>query len=684
MTGEISIKITMENLRLILSLLETNRSTFNSTYFIPEVWNAFEYSSYFKDPAREGQIGVDPYSFMSACIKDYILKRASETVECRQLPDPNGREVLNLGKDVIYCILPRMFTAWDHYREGEVISGTFLKGICLLPYLKQLKVNIIYLLPIFKHSDKYRKGELGSPYAIKNIYQIDPGLHDLLLGGDPELMVEIEFKAFVEACHLLQIRVMVDFAFRTVARDSDLIAEHPEWFYWIKLQNSYNFVPPTVETEKELTKVDDQSLHSLYTCKGIKDYLSWFTYSPPELDPQKWRQVLAEYHATKINILDLIEEAYQITTAPGFSNVLNDPQPLWTDVTYLKYYFDGNPKAKVYLPDEQRPYILQDIACLNQYRGTVPNQELWRYCLEIIPYYQEKYGIDGARIDMGHALPPELNQEIVARVKAKNNRFILWSEELSPDNSETVKKDGFHFISGNLWSIYQALDQPDFKDRLIQTLTSAALPLTAALETPDTPRIALVHRERQRISLLLFLNYLAPNVIPFINNGMELMEIQPMNLGLGNDEAGRFVLNKADPMYGKLAFFDNYCLHWLSPEQEWFRSKLQKALEIRSAFADLINDRSSFITDYGNFQNPKILFFCYYQRKTGRNLFFLANKDFGELQKVRMNDLFSEELRKDRHNLVWLYTDKPRTDFRSGLNCSSWLNPGEVLIGCLE
>lgn len=675
---------TMENLKLILSLLENYHSTFKGTYFIPEVWNAFEYSSYFKDPARKGQIGVDPYSFMSACIKDFILKRASQTVDCRQLADTNGKEVLNLAKDVIYCMLPRMFTAWDHYREGEIISGTFLKGICLLPYLKQLKVNIIYLLPIFKYSDRYRKGELGSPYAIKNIYQIDPGLHDPLLGGDPELMVETEFKAFIEACHLLKIKVMVDFAFRTVARDSDLIAEHPEWFYWIELQNSDNFIPPMVEAEKELTKVDDQSLHSLYTCQGIKDYLSWFTYSPPELDPQKWRKVLAEYRATKTNILDLIEKAYQITTAPGFSNVLNDPQPLWTDVTYLKYYFDGNPKAKVYLPDEQRPYILQDIACLNQYRGMVPNQELWRYCLEIIPYYQEKYGIDGARIDMGHALPLELNREIVARVKARNPKFILWSEEFEPEKGETAGKNGFHFISGNLWSVYNELDKPDFRERLIQTLKSAALPLTAALETPDTPRMALVHRERQKICLLLFLNYLLPNAVPFINNGMELLETQPMNLGLNNDENGRFVLAKEDPMYGKLAFFDNYRLHWLSSEQEWFRCLLNKALEIRSDFAEIIKERANLISQRGYFNNHHTIFFCYYQPRTRRNLFFLANKNFNEKVAIQLNGLFPEEVLKERKNVAWVYTGDKPIGLKWDLYRNRFLNPGEVLIGYLE
>ncbi len=43
-----------------------------------------------------------------------------------------------------------------------------------------------------------------------------------------------EFAAFVEAAHHLGLRVVVEFVFRTAAKDSVWAAEHPEWFYWIR------------------------------------------------------------------------------------------------------------------------------------------------------------------------------------------------------------------------------------------------------------------------------------------------------------------------------------------------------------------------------------------------------------------------------------------------------------------
>jgi starch synthase (maltosyl-transferring) len=674
----------MGNLTFVLERLEEHSRTFNGEYFIPEVWNSIDYCNFCKEPTKEGQIKINPYDFMISCIK-FILLNGDNDQDCHMpLSYKNLCFETSYSKSVIYSILPRTFTAWDHYNDGAICSGTFLKTICLLPYLKKLQVDIIYLLPIFKYSDKYKKGELGSPYAIKNFYQLDASLHDELLGENNEIMLETEFKALIEASHLLGMKVILDFVFRTVSRDNDLIVEHPDWFYWIHRQNSQTFLPPNVENEKKLAIINDKRIKSLYTCKEITEYLAQFTYPPTNLDPSKWQQVLIQYYETQTNILDLIEKTYHITTAPGFSNVINDPQPAWTDVTYLKFYHDGNPKTKQYISEGQPPYVLQDVACLNRYRGTLPNRDLWDYILGIIPYYQDKFKIDGARIDMGHALPADLNKEIMARVKDKNKEFIFWSEEFSPEKSQLAKKDGFNFISGNLWSVYNEVDKPSFYKKLTRTVECAELPLTAALETPDTPRLAQLYREKQKITLLVLLNFLMANTIPFINNGMELLEIQPMNLGLNNDETGRFVLEKRDPMYGKLAFFDNYRLHWLNLEQEWMRRLLIEVLTLRKRFSDLIGERVNLISRNPLVKNPKILFYCYYDRRTQHNLFFLANKHFRERARVHLNILFPEEVRTKYQNITWVYTGNKVTDLKRELNQSRFMDPGEVLVGYLE
>ena len=140
---------------------------------------------------------------------------------------------------VAYNLFPRAAAAFDHDGDGTLAlplnsqgwreTGTFLKCIALLPWLRWLGINTVYLLPVTAVGKDGHKGNLGSPYAIRNPYRLDDNL------GEPrlDLGVETEFKAFVEAAHHLGMRVVLEFVFRTAARDADWVAEHPEWFYWI-------------------------------------------------------------------------------------------------------------------------------------------------------------------------------------------------------------------------------------------------------------------------------------------------------------------------------------------------------------------------------------------------------------------------------------------------------------------
>ena len=139
---------------------------------------------------------------------------------------------------VVYNLFVRSSCAFDHDGNGEVSvlnrqglreTGTILKAITLLPYIRALGCNVVHLLPINRIGLDGRKGSLGSPYAVANPYQLDETLSEPLVGLGPEA----EFKAFVEAAHRLGIRVVLEFVFRTAARDSEWVHQHPDWFYWI-------------------------------------------------------------------------------------------------------------------------------------------------------------------------------------------------------------------------------------------------------------------------------------------------------------------------------------------------------------------------------------------------------------------------------------------------------------------
>jgi hypothetical protein len=673
----------MKNLNFIMNQLAQHPGNLDQRFFIPETWNTVQFGECTRDNARPGEIQVDPYEYIQFCFAKYFLPgQAAKDDRSFQPNGSNGKDAkIELTRNIIYSMFPRMFTAWDHYQKGAICSGTFLKAICLLPYLKEMQVDIIYLLPIFEYSNKYQKGELGSPYAIKNIYKLDLNLHDPLLGDNATEMIEVEFKAFIDACHFLGIKVMVDFVFRTVSRDNDLICDHPEWFYWIDLKHNDTFAAPAVETEKSHTLLNDRTLKSLYHSKNIKQYLSCFTLPPSRLDPARWRKILAESRKGN-NILDLVETEFKITTAPGFSDVLNDPQPPWTDVTYLKFYDDLDQKVRNYLDKDQPPYILHDGASLNLYHGNRANRELWEYVANIIPFYQQNYGIDGARIDMGHALPVELNREIVNRSRHNNPNFILWSEEFNTTKSKAARKDGFHFISGFTWGIYKELEKSNFnKSLLLDVVMKSALPITAALETPDTPRLAFAYRDKRNIEQLVIFNCFLPNAVVFINNGLEVMELQPMNLGLDNTEAGRFVLEKTDPLYGKLAFFDNYHIHWQNPDREWMRRLLIDTLNIRQSFVDLISDKRNF---YYASKLKEISVICYCNRKSGQDLFILANRDFSVATKIQYSVLLPRRFKKIDRPVHIVYENGGSCNEQREINELKILAPGEVVIGWMQ
>ncbi len=139
-----------------------------------------------------------------------------------------------------YNLLVRYGAAFDHDGDGRISpepsasgwcdTGTFLKATALLPYIRSLGCDVIHLLPITSIGRDGNKGDMGSAFAICDPYALDAHLAEPALG----LGVETEFAAFTEAAHRLGIRVVVEFVFRTAAKDAVWAKEHPEWFYWIR------------------------------------------------------------------------------------------------------------------------------------------------------------------------------------------------------------------------------------------------------------------------------------------------------------------------------------------------------------------------------------------------------------------------------------------------------------------
>lgn len=666
----------MENILKVLEKLEQQKYSNIPDYNIPECWNYFGYKEFKKSKTRPGEIVVNPYKFYSESIKENILRIAEVGSVYLPALDSNNEHGIDISSKTIYSMLPRALTAWEHTVKGEIQPGTFVKALCYLPFLRKLGVDIIYLLPVFELSNVCKKGEKASPYAIKNIYRLDPDLHEPLTGDDASF-IDIEFKAFVEACHILGMRVILDFVFRTCSRDNDLLIEHPEWFYWIDIDKNETFKAPELDLDEQLVLINDKYLKMLYKSPSLIEYKSSFSFPPNIIDSKRWNAVVERYKSTGENILQLVEAEFNITTMPGFSNVLNDPQPQWKDATYPKFYFDHDPKVQKYINADEPEFLMQDGISLNLYHGVEKNIDMWSYIGGVIPFYQQNFGIDGARIDMAHALPVQLNKSIIAKTKENNKHFLLWSEEFSVHKSEQAKKDGFHFISGFLYGQYKEVQEEGFNIKLFEeTLLPSKLPIAAAMETPDTPRAAYIHDNKQILEILTFINGFIPNKVLFINNGQELLEYQPMNLGLDNTEEGKFILNEDHSLYGKLAFFDNYYFDWTSNQKTWIQDTIRTVSLLNKEYSSLISHKENFYLPQA-YLRGKLTAMTYYNGSIA--LLVIINRSLEDEYPVKINNLLPEELVAKFHKIEVKFSNKNRSniDTFDNLIC---LKAGEIII----
>lgn len=111
---------------------------------------------------------------------------------------------------VIYSIYVRNYS-----REG-----TFEAVRRDLDRVKDLGVDIIWLMPIHPIGEKARKGALGSPYAIRDYRAVNP-----------EFGAMDDFTALVDDIHRRGMKVIIDVVYNHTSPDSWLSEHHPEWFY---------------------------------------------------------------------------------------------------------------------------------------------------------------------------------------------------------------------------------------------------------------------------------------------------------------------------------------------------------------------------------------------------------------------------------------------------------------------
>ena len=533
-------------------------------YRVPRIWI---------DPMdRSGETeDTDPTTFWVGAI-DRVLSRPPKTI-----PERPSSEWTARAK--VYNLFIRAAAAFDHdgdgmiqplNRDGLRETGTFLKAIALLPYIRSLGCNTLHLLPVYAIGEDGRKGRLGSPYAVRDPFALDETLSEPSAGLGPDL----EFHALVQAAHRLGLRVVVEFVFRTAAKDSAWVAEHPEWFYWIhesipdrpagSLDEAAYGSP--LFSDAELTEIRRRvaagRMAGLPTPHPV--YRRMFVPAPAPRRVQRtdcgWRGTTPGGATCRV---------------PGaFADwPPDDTQPPWDDVTYLRLY--GDPAFD---------YMSYNTVRMYDARLAVPEnavRPLWERITRILPHYRETYGVDGVMIDMGHALPQPLKDEMVAAVRRMAPGFAFWDEDFSMERRQPDEVNDA--VIGNLW---WAVHRPaDLKEELLPMLSSrgTALPFFATPETHNTPRCAARRGGAERSAFAWTFGTFLP-AMPFVHAGFEWAETDPVNTGLDftPEEAAAVPVDRLG-LYSPVAYA------WSGTQR--LVALIRETLRVRDEFEDLLIDR---------------------------------------------------------------------------------------------
>jgi glycosidase len=145
-----------------------------------------------------------------------------------------------LRDGVIYEIFPRDFSAAGNL-DG-VTAG--------LDQLRDLGVTILWMMPIHPIGEKLRKGEFGSPYAIKDYYAVNPDY------GTVD-----DFTRLVSEAHKRGLKVIMDLVADHTSWDNEML-KHPEFY---KHDAKGNVIPPNPDW------TDVAGLN--YDCPQLRQYV---------------------------------------------------------------------------------------------------------------------------------------------------------------------------------------------------------------------------------------------------------------------------------------------------------------------------------------------------------------------------------------------------------------------------
>ncbi|MBB5394785.1 alpha-amylase family protein [Mucilaginibacter sp. AK015] len=296
-------------------------------------------------------------------------------------------------KVVIYQLLPRLF---GNKKTANVPYGTISQNGCgkfnditgrALDGLKELRVNYVWYTGVLAHASltdysaygikvndaDVVKGRAGSPYAIRDYYDVDP---DLAVNVKNRMK---EFEALIKRTHAKNLKVLIDFVPNHVAREY------------------HSYAKPASVTD--FGAGDD--LTKSFSAKNDFYYLPGQAFTVP----------YGNRHQNPISSLQ--DGKFNESPAKVTGNNVFNAQPKiddWYETIKLNYGVDYQNGEKKYFD---------------------PIPQVWLKMRDILNYWANK-GVDGFRCDVAEMVPVEFWSWVIPHVKKTHPSLIFIGEAYNP------------------------------------------------------------------------------------------------------------------------------------------------------------------------------------------------------------------------------------------------------------
>ncbi len=136
-----------------------------------------------------------------------------------QKPQIESRHMFKNYVEIKHPVWSKNATIYEVNVRQYTPEGTFKAFESHLPRLKEMGVDILWLMPINPIGVKNRKGNLGSYYCVKDYYAVNP-----------EFGTMDDLKGIVKKIHSMGMYVIIDWVANHSAWDNSLVEQHPEYY----------------------------------------------------------------------------------------------------------------------------------------------------------------------------------------------------------------------------------------------------------------------------------------------------------------------------------------------------------------------------------------------------------------------------------------------------------------------